>query len=91
MLWIILLFLNSVVTDDSMEKFKLCNNEACILMQCYFPVGKLQRIFLCHSNLFLLCIAEFLNATQNEIKLFENFIELNHIFISYVSFIIIIE
>ncbi|UJR22535.1 hypothetical protein I4U23_025584 [Adineta vaga] len=65
MFWILLLFLNSVVTDDSMEKFKSCNSEECILMQCYFPVS------------------EFLNATQNELKVFENFIESNHIFISY--------
>ncbi|CAF4093443.1 unnamed protein product, partial [Adineta steineri] len=66
MFWIfIFLLFNSVVTDDSMEKFKSCNNEACILIQCYFPVS------------------EFLNATQNEIKLFENFIELNHVFVSY--------
>ncbi|CAF3652742.1 unnamed protein product [Adineta steineri] len=66
MFWIfIFLLFNSVVTDDSMEKFKSCNNEACILIQCYFPVS------------------EFLTATQNEIKLFEDFIELNHVFVSY--------
>ncbi|CAF2904953.1 unnamed protein product [Rotaria sp. Silwood2] len=65
MLWIIFLFLNVVATDDSQEKFKQCNNQQCILIQCYFPVP------------------EFLNTTRNEIKLFENFIEQHHIFISY--------
>ncbi|CAF1145737.1 unnamed protein product [Rotaria sordida] len=65
MFWIIFLFLNVVATDNSQEKFKLCNNQQCILIQCYFPVP------------------EFLNATRNEIKLFENFLDQHHIFISY--------
>ncbi|CAF1311812.1 unnamed protein product [Rotaria sordida] len=65
MFWIIFLFLNVVATDNSQEKFKQCNNQQCILIQCYFPVP------------------EFLNATRNEIKLFENFLDQHHIFISY--------
>ncbi|CAF3767554.1 unnamed protein product [Rotaria sp. Silwood1] len=65
MWWIIFLFLTIVTTDDSEEKFKQCNNQQCILIQCYFPVS------------------EFLNTTRNEIKLFDNFIQKHHIFISY--------
>ncbi|CAF3678870.1 unnamed protein product, partial [Rotaria sordida] len=65
MFWIIFLFLNVVATDNSQEKFKQCNNQQCILIQCYFPVP------------------EFLNATRNEIKVFENFLDQHHIFISY--------
>jgi hypothetical protein len=86
MFWIVFLLLNFVSSsDDSMEKFKSCNNEKCILIQCYFPVCKLKRVFYIPLNHFY--TAEFLNATQNEIKSFENYIEQNHLFINYVSFI----
>ncbi|CAF3772960.1 unnamed protein product [Rotaria magnacalcarata] len=65
MLWIILLFLTVVKTEDSLEKFKKCNNQKCILVRCYFPVP------------------EFLIATRNEMKLFDDFIEQHHIFLDY--------
>ncbi|CAF1047082.1 unnamed protein product [Adineta ricciae] len=65
MFWILLFFFNSVTAETPMEKFKLCQSEKCILMQCYFPVS------------------EFLNATRNELKIFESFIESNHVFVSY--------
>ncbi|CAF1177421.1 unnamed protein product [Adineta ricciae] len=65
MFWILLFFFNSVTAETPMEKFKSCQNEKCILMQCYFPVS------------------EFLNATRNELKVFESFIESNHVFVSY--------
>ncbi|CAF3620235.1 unnamed protein product [Rotaria socialis] len=65
MLWVILLFLTVAKTEDSLEKFKECNNQKCILVRCYFPVS------------------EFLNATRNEMKLFDDFIGQHHIFMDY--------
>lgn len=79
----LLLWRSTIATENAMEKFQGCGKPHCLLIQCYLPISSLSISIVAHSPECWI-LDEFIQAAEIALSPFEDFIQRQHVFISYV-------